>query len=404
MRPSQPPTSPPKASATLSRIEIKGFKSIRAATVELGAFNVFIGPNGAGKSNLLEAIGVLGAAARGRVDDEALFRRGVRPGVPALYKSSFRGQRIPAQIDLKASSAERASMRVLLRNPISGPTDAWEFFSERLEAKSTRVAGRSEANLKRGDPTQGRVALEMADVEADSPPARLVRRLQDYVIYSPMTAVLRGTLPDNQQRDPIGLFGGRLAEAAHEVLKSTSRAERGDYFDLLGWVENWGVRSAAGAPVARSVPTGRTVLQFTDRYMADGRNVLTAYDASEGSLFVLFAMVLGLHPGIPPTVAVDNMDHGLNPRLARALVTRMSEWVTRQPDRQILITAHNPVLLDGLPLQDDRVRLFVVDRALNGETVIRRIAVTDEMLDRAQQGWTLSRMWVAGHLGGVPDV
>ena len=29
------------------------------------------------------------AAVHGRVDDEALLRRGVRPGVPALYKCAF---------------------------------------------------------------------------------------------------------------------------------------------------------------------------------------------------------------------------------------------------------------------------------------------------------------------------
>lgn len=71
--------------------------------------------------------------------------------------------------------------------------------------------------------------------------------------------------------------------------------------------------------MAPSVPTPRRVLELTDRYMAEGRNTLTAYDASEGSLFVLFAMVVGLHPGVAPVVAVDNVDHGLNPRLARAL-------------------------------------------------------------------------------------
>ncbi|MCA9537238.1 MAG: AAA family ATPase [Myxococcales bacterium] len=389
----------------LSRIQIKGFKSIREAKVELGAFNVFVGPNGAGKSNLLEAIGVLGAAAKGRVDDEALLRRGVRPGVPALYKSSFRQQRIPPQIDIEAQSRTGpASLRILLRNPVRDSGEGWSFFSESLKHKGRRLAGRSEANRHRGNPEQGRVALEMADLDPKQPAAALVRRLQDFAIYAPTTGVLRGTVPDPQQREPIGLSGGRLPEAALEVLRNTTKQQRGEYFDLLGWVERWGVRAAADAPIARSVPTPRRVLQFTDRYMADGRNVLTAYDASEGSLFVLFALVVSLHPSIPPTVAIDNMDHGLNPRLARALVTKMSEWVLKQADRQLLVTAHNPSLLDGLPLQDDRVRLFVVDRALNGETVINRIIVTPAILERAREGWTLSRMWVAGHLGGVPDV
>ncbi|MCK5035033.1 MAG: AAA family ATPase, partial [Candidatus Sabulitectum sp.] len=69
---------------------VKAFKSIPDLTIELGQINVFIGANGSGKSNILEAMGVLSAAASGIVDDESLMRRGVRPGVPDLYKTSFK--------------------------------------------------------------------------------------------------------------------------------------------------------------------------------------------------------------------------------------------------------------------------------------------------------------------------
>jgi predicted ATPase len=75
----------------IKHFAIKSFKSILDASLDLGRVNVFIGANGSGKSKLLEAIGVLGAAANGVVDDESLLRRGVRPGLPALYKSSFTG-------------------------------------------------------------------------------------------------------------------------------------------------------------------------------------------------------------------------------------------------------------------------------------------------------------------------
>ena len=79
----------------LREIHIKGFKSIVDQTVSLGRVNCFIGANGVGKSNVLEAMGVLGAAASGRVDDEAIIRRGVRAGLPRLFKTSFAGTRIP---------------------------------------------------------------------------------------------------------------------------------------------------------------------------------------------------------------------------------------------------------------------------------------------------------------------
>ena len=47
----------------ISRLEIKGFKSLVDVSIDLGAVNVFIGANGSGKSNLLEAMGMLGACS-----------------------------------------------------------------------------------------------------------------------------------------------------------------------------------------------------------------------------------------------------------------------------------------------------------------------------------------------------
>jgi predicted ATP-dependent endonuclease of OLD family len=40
----------------IESIEIAGYKSIRSATIPLGALNVLIGANGSGKSNLLGEI------------------------------------------------------------------------------------------------------------------------------------------------------------------------------------------------------------------------------------------------------------------------------------------------------------------------------------------------------------
>ena len=64
----------------IRKLKIQGFKSIYSESILLGRINCFIGANGAGKSNILEALGVLGAAANGVVDDESLLRRGVRAG------------------------------------------------------------------------------------------------------------------------------------------------------------------------------------------------------------------------------------------------------------------------------------------------------------------------------------
>ena len=59
----------------IRQLSIERFKSLVKLDIELGRINVFIGANGSGMSNILEALGVLGSAAFGRVDDETLQRR-----------------------------------------------------------------------------------------------------------------------------------------------------------------------------------------------------------------------------------------------------------------------------------------------------------------------------------------
>src|SRR5204862_6399606 len=91
---------------SLQHLEIDDFKSLKDVGIDLGQVNVLVGPNGAGKSNLLEALGILGAAASGRVDDQALLRRGVRPGVPELYKSAFTGAKLSNFVKVTASAGD----------------------------------------------------------------------------------------------------------------------------------------------------------------------------------------------------------------------------------------------------------------------------------------------------------
>ena len=62
----------------LDTFSVRTFKSLDDVAVDLGIVNVFVGANGSGKTNLLEALGVLSAAANGKVDDQALLARGVR--------------------------------------------------------------------------------------------------------------------------------------------------------------------------------------------------------------------------------------------------------------------------------------------------------------------------------------
>ena len=395
----------------LESLTVRTFKSLEDVTVDLGMVNVFIGANGSGKSNLLEALGVLSAAADGKVDDMVLLARGVRPGLPALYKTAFpakRGKRIPSHLHFGASSAQ-ARYEVSLHNPLEEPVPAWRFKTELLQEDGASLVARIPTQSAKTNPERGLAALKAIETTTGGA-LDLLRLLQGYTIFSPATAVLRGVTPEMQPRQPVGLSGGNLPRAILDLLKQRDYDKRSkricrDVLGLVDWAKSFGSTSADRMQLSPAAAASKTVIRFRDRFMRKDRNILSGYDASEGALYALFLAVIAGHDAGPTLCAVDNADHGLNPRLARSLMECLCEWyLDAGKPRQILLTTHNPLVLDGLPLQDERVRLFTVSRTSSGRTSIRRVNLDDSLMERAERGWSLSRLWVMGHLGGVPDV
>ncbi|MDP2432233.1 MAG: AAA family ATPase [Pseudomonadota bacterium] len=393
-------------------LRIQGFKSIHSESIELGRVNCFIGANGVGKSNVLEALGVLGAAANGVVDDESLLRRGVRAGLPRLYKSSFASERTPVHIGVEVEGEAGDAYRVSLLNPLDSPEPAWSYKTEVLTDGQQEVVSDGERNKKNLNPQSGLAALKLVDLEPDNPAAQLMQRLQEYAIYCPNTPTLRGIAPDMQSRAPVGLNGGQLAEGFAALSKylgnndddPTAGEKLDEVLALIDWVADIQTTSHGAALLSTKVPRTKWMLKFTDRYMVKSRNELTAYDASEGALYVIFAALLCLLPQAPRLFAIDNLDQALNPRLLTRLTANLSGWLRHNgEDRQLLFTAHNPAVLDGLDLSDPEVRLFAVERNSNGLTCVRRLSLTPELTALNQQ-YPLSRLWLMGHLGAVPNV
>ncbi len=397
----------------LRTISVEQFKSLVKLDLELGRMNLFIGANGSGKSNLLEAVGVLGAAAFGRVDDETLQRRGVRPGGPRLYKTAFPHiVRVP-HIRFGAKSDSGASFDVTLWNPLTNPSPAWRYKTENFISAAGRVVvSRSPASAGKHNQEQGPAALELVNLKPEDPGSRLMSALRSYSIHCPNTACLRGLVQDLQAREPVGLAGGRLPEAIQDLESAEGKNPKlGEMLDevlaLIDWAEHFSAQPSLGVLLSPSAARSRLVIQFIDRYMMKkgGRNRLTGYDASEGALYILYCAVLALHSRAPQCLAIDNVDQALNPRLAQRLMERLCSWTKRSNgDRQWLITAHNPAILDGLPLDDPEVRLFAVERESTGHTAVRRIPLDLALKKRPSEEWTLSRMWTNGLLGAVPNV
>ncbi len=392
----------------ITKLAVESFKTLEKVEIELGRVNVFVGANGSGKSNLLEAVGVLSAAADGKVNDQVLMQRGVRPGLPQLYKSAFT-ERIPSHIFFGAYNG-KSSYEAALHNPLGESAPTWRYKTEMWMQGRRKLASRSPAKADNPNTEVGLASARAVQMKAGSAGLDLLKHLQSYVIFSPTTPVLRGVEREPQPRHPVGIHGGRLPEAVGDLMalaresKHAARVCR-EALGLIEWAKEFSCESAARVPVSAAAGASPTVVRFVDRFMREGRNVLSGYDASEGALFVLLLAVLSSSPSAPSFFAIDNADHGLNPRLAKSLCRMFCNWILEGSDsRQVLLTTHNPQVLDGLPLRDDRVRLFTVARTDAGRSAVRRVEVNDKLLAMADKGWTLSRLWVMGHLGGMPRV
>jgi predicted ATPase len=404
--------SPAEPTSHLASVAIKDFKSLKDVTVELGQINVFVGANGAGKSCLLEAIGILGACAAGAVDDQALLRRGVRPGVPERYKSSFAEEKIAPKISLRAVSTGGADYHAYITNPTSSPGPYWVFGNETLKNGDDVIASRGpKGNAKALElslPLENNrsvTSLVRASQKSPDHVRALLSDLDAFGIFAPVTPVLRGIAPDTAPRAPVGLYGGQLAEAV-ALLGTHARGEEAlrEAWSMIDWAK----KVSAGEPkrsfLSPSVPTSRIVVEFQDKFMANRRNTLSGYDASEGALYVLFMMVLASHSQSPRIFAVDNFDQALNPRTARELTRKFAAHAL-EAGRQVLLTTHNPLVLDGLDLGDERVRLFTVGRENKGHTKVSRVPVRNFAALKQKHGeHAVSRLWVEGLLGGMPDV
>ena len=389
----------------LKNIRIQNFKSLYDVSLEPGRVNVFIGANGSGKSSVLEAIGVLSAAMTDRVNSNSLLRKGVRLSTSSLYKSKFlsiekESKTVDFSIEwgLNGHSYDYTSYMT-----VPNDDDSWKYFAESVTRDGESVYGRSnrssvQLNNKIGYFTVSENLSTGEYLEA-------AKYIRDYGIYQPDTLTLRGTVADPVQMNPIGLNGGRLAEAIQDLINQDGEdlmfgsMYMEDILELIDWASEFKVGKPKKSILNPGVPTTQQIIEFKDKYLKDTAS-FTGYDASEGALYVLFMLALAMHDKAPKMFAIDSFDHAMNPRLARRVTEVFCNKIV-EGGKTVFMTTHNPLVLDGLNLSDDNIRLFTTERNVNGYVEVRRIKVSEELLKMNQP---LSRLWINGALGGVPEL
>ena len=290
-----------------------------------------------------------------------------------------------------------------IRSVTPADDDTWKYHSESVSKNGENVFGRSNRSSVQLNNKVGYYALsEKLNGEEYTDMGNYI---SGYGIYQPDTLTLRGNVADPTQVTPIGLNGGRLADAMEDLFSAVDdeimfgAMSMDDVLELIEWASDIHIARPKKSNLNPGVPSTRQVIEFQDRFLKD-KAVFTGYDASEGALYVLFMLTLAMHPDVPGMFAIDSFDHALNPRLAKRITEVFSQLII-ESDKTVFMTTHNPLVLDGLNLADDRIRLFAINKNKYGHAELNRIQISQELLETGQ---SLSRLWINGLLGGVPEL
>lgn len=384
----------------VKEVHIQNFKSVVDLKMPLGRFNVLIGENGCGKSNILEAIAFASAASAGQLDIQALERRGMRVPSPTFMYSAFEkneNKDIIVSFSLPKKKEERFMMHFNENNESGEWIERGSFNARKIMEHTSDGKGLTTkeliAILEKDFKTDERVRISIGfnnDGTMFFKPVVPSKEIAGFRIYSPDERSLRRfDNPDNtvMRVDGMGLFS---------FLKKLSASERGaailqeirDNMNILDWFDDM--------QIPQDNLSGENTLRFHDQYIDGNLAYFDQRSVNEAFLYLLFYFTLFISDSTPSFFAIDNIESALNPKLCRKFVSRLIE-LSKKYEKQVIVTTHNPFVLDALDLKDKEQGLFVARRDIDGHTQVNRLdAPKDNSIP-------LSEAWMKGYIGGLPN-
>lgn len=386
----------------ITELHIQNYKSILDDKIELSNVNVLIGENGSGKTNYLEAVAMFSVAIIDNLSISNLSEKGVRVTKPNLTLSSFLGKKQRKEIIIKCDlAASDKQTKAFLKTKLSVDNED-DIYAEWIDNENHffKFPNDTESEIIKILQKNPEISSHLEEITKSLKESiiHLPNRIffEKYAIYNLETQALRG-ITNHSKLIPLGING----EGLDILLNDFSEEEWNELLEykyLISWLEDIetdtnDVRKYKGHKLGRS----NSILYFKDKFMSRKNNIFAAENSNEGILHILFYLALIISKKTPKFFAIDNIETALNPKLCRTVMKEIAKLAIKH-DKQIIITTHNPAILDGLNLHDDQQRLFVIKRTDEGYTKSERI----KLKPKTDTKLKLSEMWMRGYLGGLP--
>jgi len=400
----------------IKSIQIKNFKSVLNLSLDLGEFNVLIGENGCGKSNILEAIAFGAATSADKLDYEFLGSRGIRVTNPEFMYSAFGNSKKKKSITINFKTGQQEYSYGLVNDPNN--SKKWINKNKEIALKEIDKIFKV-LYLEDDDKKRKKVLEEINEGESEilklSEILKPFRQETDFkvffeklypmllektfssdeiskfIIYSPEQSSLR-KFEETTQIYPLGIRGEGLFQYIKELTLNTKNKkiieDIKNNLILLDWYEDF--------DLPENLMQNEFALRIKDKYLYESLQYFDQKSTNEGFLYLLFYTTLFVTKTTPAFFAIDNIDASFNPKLCMQLTKNLAE-LSKKHFKQIIVTTHNPAILDGLNLKDDSQRLFVISRNSEGHTRAERINYNEKRTMK------LSEVWTKGFIGGLPE-
>ncbi|MFT3868898.1 MAG: AAA family ATPase [Nibricoccus sp.] len=361
---------------TLEKLTIKGFKSIREQTLELGKLNVFIGGNGAGKSNLVQSFRFLREVVSKNLAGYVLQSGGANA---LLHFGQKRTPRMEMQVTFGEGAYGNGYKLVLAPNADDTlfVKEEWTYYHDR-----SRFPGAVGTMIGSNTPE-----AKLPDDKA-SVPSYVRHDLKSYRVYhfhdtsSTAAVKLLCQVDDNRflraDAGNLAAFLYFLKQQHPETLRNIEDTVR----QIAPFFESFILDPLRNNPEKMRLEWKE---KGSDAYFNGSA-------LSDGTLRFICLATLLMQPDLPAVVLLDEPELGLHPAAIVLLADLLSSIATRT---QVLVATQSV----GLVGQFSHENVWTVDRE-DGASVFKHLAKED--LSGWLEGYSLGELWEMNRLGARP--
>jgi predicted ATPase len=365
----------------ITGITIKNFKSFQEATLPLKGLTVLIGANASGKSNAIEALRLLSWLAHGgKLSNFSQYGksivRGRIPDLSYLEGSSFSFEvETDRDPDNNESKASTLSITVSRRN-----ADELHITQEDIKTRDRTIPLYELKRASSGRSMDVTVAFDNFAQGVNKP---LIRCIDQSAVFTQLTSpapfsgyeysqkyisdtarmyekilssmLFLDSVPAamreySETSDHIDEYGSNLSGVLYNLWGNSDQAETPKYkanrTDILNFIQSLPEQKIMGLEFYKE-PRGTVLVRLVESFGITP-HPCDASLLSDGTLRVLSIAAAMLSADEGSLVVIEEIDNGVHPSRASHLMESIRSVAERR-NLRVLITTHNPALLDALP-------------------------------------------------------